>query len=93
MSQRSSHHGVSIGSWRVPLESQQPPGEYQARMAHKVLEGFYLNGAVVYIDDTVVYGKDAKSFLQMLDLVLDRMAFSMSESSRSAHLESLLWSF
>ena len=43
-------------------------------MAHKVLKGYYLNGAVVYIDDTVVYGKDATSFLQMLDLVLDRMA-------------------
>ena len=28
----------------------------------------------MYIDDTVVYGKDATSFLQMLDLVLDRMA-------------------
>ena len=41
---------------------------------HKVLEGFYLNEAVVYIDDTVVYGKDAASFLQMLDMVLDRMA-------------------
>ena len=43
-------------------------------MAHKLLERFYLNGAVVYIDDTVVYGKDAKSFLQMLDLVLVSMA-------------------
>ena len=26
-------------------------------MAHQVSEGFYLNGAVVYIDDTVIYGK------------------------------------
>ena len=43
-------------------------------MAHKVVEGYYLNGAVVYIDDTVVYGKDATSFLQMMALVLDRMA-------------------
>ena len=42
-------------------------------MALKVLEGFYLNATVVYIDDTVVYGKDAISYLQMLDLVLDRM--------------------
>ena len=38
------------------------------------MEGYYLNGAVVFIDDTVIYGKDATSFLQMLDLVLDRMA-------------------
>jgi len=30
-------------------------------MAHKVLEEFYLNGAVAYIDDTVVYGKDEKN--------------------------------
>ena len=44
-------------------------------MAHsKVFEGYYLNGVVVYIDDTVVYGKDASSFLKMLDLALDRMA-------------------
>ena len=43
-------------------------------MAHKVLEDFNLTGAVVYIDDTVVYGKDKASFLQMLDMVLDRMA-------------------
>ena len=44
-------------------------------MAHKVLEEFYLNGAVtlVYIDDTVVYGKYEKIFLQMLNMVLDRM--------------------
>ena len=43
-------------------------------MAHKVLEGYYLNGVVVYIDDTVVYGKHASSFLKMLDLLLDRKA-------------------
>jgi len=43
------------------------PGEYQARMDHQVLEGYYLNGAVVYIDDTVIYGG------KMLDMVLGRM--------------------
>ena len=32
------------------------PGEYQARMAHEVLQDYYLNGAIVYIDDTVIYG-------------------------------------
>ena len=32
------------------------------------------SGGVYRSDDTVVYGKDATSFLQMLDLVLDRMA-------------------
>ena len=30
-------------------------------MAHQVLEGYYLNGAVVYIDDTVNYGKNGKN--------------------------------
>ena len=55
---------MSKGSWRAPLEFQQP-GEYQVRMAHKVLEGCYLNGAVVYIDDFVVYGKDAACFLNV----------------------------
>ena len=50
------------------------PGEYQARLAHHVLEEFYLNGAVVYIDDTVIYGKNEESFLQMVDMVLNRMA-------------------
>ena len=55
------------------FEISTAPGKYQARMAHKVLEGFDLNEAVVYIDDTVVYGKDEASFLQMLDMVLDRM--------------------
>ena len=54
-----------------PFGISTAPGEYQARMAHKLLEGYYLNGAVVY---AVVYGKDATLFLQMLDLVLDRMA-------------------
>jgi hypothetical protein len=43
-------------------------------MAHQVLEGYYLNGAVVYIDDTVIYGKNEKKFLEMLDMVLGRMA-------------------
>ena len=57
-----------------PIGISTAPGEYQARMAHKVLEGFYLNGAVVYIDDTVIYGENEKHFLQMLDMVLDRMA-------------------
>ena len=56
-----------------PFEISTAPGEYQARMAHKVLEGYYLNVAVVYIDDAVIYGKNEASFLQILDMVLDRM--------------------
>ena len=37
------------------------PGEYQARMAHQVSEGYYLNGAMVYIDDMIIYGKNEKN--------------------------------
>ena len=42
-------------------------------MAHQVLEGYYLNGVVVYIDDTVIYGKNKKLFLEMLDMVLGKI--------------------
>ena len=79
LDKKSSRVTAIITPWGVyrflacPFGISTAPGEYQARMAHKVLEGYYLNGAVVYIDDTVVYGKDASSFLRMLDLVLDRM--------------------
>ena len=34
------------------------PGEYQARMAHHILQDYYLNGAVVYIDNTILNGKN-----------------------------------
>ena len=43
-----------------PFGISTAPGEYQARLAHQVLEGFYLNGSVVYIDDTVIYGEKEK---------------------------------
>jgi len=56
-----------------PFEISTAPGEYQARMAHQVLEGCYLNGAVVNIDDTVIYGENEKHFLKILDTVLKRM--------------------
>ena len=64
-------HLECIGFWRADLAS---PGEYQARMAHQILQEFYLNGAVVYIDDTVIYGANLGTFLERLDLVLERMA-------------------
>ena len=44
-----------------PFGISTVPGEYQARMAHQVLEGYYLNGTVVYIDDTVIYGENGKN--------------------------------
>ena len=80
LDKESSRVTAIITPWGVyrflacPFGISTAPGEYQARMAHKVLEGYYLNGAVVYIDDTVVYGKDASSFLKMLYMVLTRMA-------------------
>ena len=49
--------GVYVASLRAPLEFQLT-GKYQTRMGHKVLKEFYHHGAVVYIDNTVVYGKD-----------------------------------
>ena len=43
------------------------PGEYQARMAHEILYDCYLNGAMVYIDDTVIYESTVEGFLTVLD--------------------------
>ena len=43
---------------RDPFGILTASGEYQARMAHQVLEGFYLNGAIVYMDKTVIYRKN-----------------------------------
>ena len=51
-----------ITLWRVyrflacPLGISTASGEYQARMAHENLQDYYLNGAIVCIDDTVIYG-------------------------------------
>ena len=62
-----------IGFWRAHLASTAQ-GEYQARIAHQILQEFYLNDAVVNIDDTVIYGAYLGTFLERLDLVLERMA-------------------
>jgi cleavage and polyadenylation specificity factor subunit 1 len=56
-----------------PFGISTAPGEYQARMAHQVLQKFYLNGSIVYIDDKVVYGAMVGSFLSVLELVLAEM--------------------
>ena len=50
-------------------------------MAHKVLGKFHLNGSVVYIDDTAVYGKDEKCFLQMLDMAKFNVRLKSSKCS------------
>jgi hypothetical protein len=43
-------------------------------MAHEVLQDYYLNGAIINIDDTVIYGRDVEGFLDILDRVLSQMA-------------------
>jgi len=50
------------------FENSTATGEYQARMVHQVLKDFYLNGAIVNIDDTVIYGKN--DFVERLDIML-----------------------
>jgi len=57
-----------------PFGISTAPGEYQARMAHEVLQDYHLNGAIVYIDDTVIYGGDVEGFLDIPDRVLFQMA-------------------
>ena len=44
-------------------------GEYQARMA--VLKGIYLNGAIKYIDDIVIYGRNVTEFQEVLNRISD----------------------
>ena len=57
-----------------PFGISTAPGEYQARMAHKILQDYYLNGSIVYIDGTVLYDSTAEGFLTVLDQILPRMA-------------------
>ena len=42
-------------------------------MAHEILQDYYLNGAIVYIDDTMIYGSTVEGFLTILDQMLSRM--------------------
>ena len=50
------------------------PREYQARIAHEILQNYCLNAAIVYIDDTVIYSSTVEGFLTVLDRILSRMA-------------------
>ena len=52
-----------------PFGISKAPGEYQARKAHEVLQDYYLNGVVVFIDGTIIYGRNEKSFLTLLDQI------------------------
>ena len=51
-----------------PLGISTAPGEYP-RMAHEVLKDYYLNGEIVCIDDTVIYGRGVEGFLDILDVL------------------------
>ena len=43
-------------SLACPFGISTAPGEYQVRLVHQILKEIYLNGAVVCVDDTVIYG-------------------------------------
>ena len=58
---------------RCPFGLSTAPGVYQDRMAREVLSELVFTACVVFIDDTVVYGRTADEFLQNLDNVLTRM--------------------
>ena len=80
LAEDSSKVTAIITPWGVyrflacPFGISTAPGEYQARMAHEILKDFYLNGAIVYIDDTVIYGRNVEEFLSILDRILSQMA-------------------
>jgi len=42
-------------------------------MAHEVLQDYYLNGVVVFIDDTIIYGRNEESFLTLLHQILSKL--------------------
>ena len=42
-------------------------------MTHEILQDYYLNGAIVYINDTVIYGSTVEGFPTVLDQILSRM--------------------
>jgi len=92
LDKESSKVAVIIIPWGVyrfmtcPFGISTAPGEYQARMAHKVFEEFYFNGVVVYIDDTVIYGKDEKYFYKCWIWFWTEWPSSMSDASKSSAL-------
>ena len=38
-----------------------------------MLQDYYLNGAVVYIDDTIIYGRNEETSLNLLDQILSKL--------------------
>ena len=53
-------------------------------MAHKMVEGFYLNGAVVYIDDTVIYEQIGKHSWKCRICFWTEWPRSMSDSTKTS---------
>ena len=46
-----------------PFGISTAPGKYQVRMAHEILQDYYLNGAEKnYTEDTIIYGRNVTNF-------------------------------
>ena len=79
-SANSSKMTAIITPWGIyrfpacPFGVSTAPGEYQARMARVVLKDFDLNGAIVYIDNAVIYGRNVEEFLGVLDRIQSQMS-------------------
>ena len=57
-------------------------------MTHEISNDFHLNGAIVYSDDTVIYGWNVEEFLTVLDRILSQMAaFNVRLKPRKYFLE------
>ena len=66
-----SYYPECISFWRAHLVSLELLESIRPEWPITFLQKFYLKGAVVYIDDSVIYGTNMGAFL---DLVLERMA-------------------
>ena len=64
-------------------------------MAHKILQDYYLNGAIVYIDDIMIYGSTVEGFLCILDQsIKSRMAaYNVRLKPSNALSECSPWNF
>jgi len=38
-----------------------------------VLQDYYVNGEVVYVDDTIIYGRNEETFITLLDQILSKL--------------------
>ncbi len=65
---------------RCPFGLATAPGVYQNRMNHVVLKDLAPEKCVVYIDDTVIFGKTVDEFLSNLQLVLEILSGKIKDS-------------